>query len=79
MKIGRHRSNMDRKLVLITGVTRGIGHAMVKEFVRGTYRPRWRRTRQRIEQLRKEHPDPHDFYMVDVASDEEVNPGSASW
>ncbi len=64
---------MTGKLVLITGVTRGLGRAMVDEFSRlGHTVVGCGRTRQLIDEIRARHPSPHDFYMVDVASDEAV-------
>jgi NAD(P)-dependent dehydrogenase (short-subunit alcohol dehydrogenase family) len=64
---------MPKKTVLITGVTRGIGRAMAEELARlGHTVLGCGRSKPLIEQLRKRHPAPHDFYMVDVASDDEV-------
>lgn len=64
---------MSAKLVLITGVTRGLGRAMADEFARlGHIVLGCGRSRKAIEQLRKQHATPHDFYVVDVASDTEV-------
>jgi NAD(P)-dependent dehydrogenase (short-subunit alcohol dehydrogenase family) len=63
----------DRLFVLITGATKGLGRAMTDEFVRlGHVVIGCGRSRKAIEQLRKQHGPTHDFYMVDVASDEEV-------
>ena len=64
---------MARRVVLITGVTRGLGRAMVDEFVRlGHTVQGCGRSRDSIEQLRRQVGPPHDFAAVDVASDEEV-------
>ncbi|MGO8931613.1 MAG: SDR family oxidoreductase [Limisphaerales bacterium] len=64
---------MARKIVLITGVTRGLGRAMVDEFVRlGHTVLGCGRSQKRIEQLRRQVGPPHDFSVVDVASDEQV-------
>jgi len=64
---------MPGKTVLITGVTRGMGRAMVDEFARlGHTVLGCGRTKTAIESLRKLHPAPHDFYMVDVSQDHEV-------
>jgi NAD(P)-dependent dehydrogenase (short-subunit alcohol dehydrogenase family) len=64
---------MPRKTVLITGVTRGLGRAICEELAaRGHTVLGCGRTRKQIEQLRRLHPAPHDFYVVDVASDDEV-------
>ena len=64
---------MPHKIVLITGVTRGLGRAMVDEFSRPghTVLGCWR-SQKAIEQLRREAGPPHDFAVVDVASDAEV-------
>jgi NAD(P)-dependent dehydrogenase (short-subunit alcohol dehydrogenase family) len=64
---------MAAKTVLITGVTRGLGRAMVGEFAKlGHTVLGCGRSKKLIDQLRRSFPSPHDFYMVDVASDEEV-------
>jgi NAD(P)-dependent dehydrogenase (short-subunit alcohol dehydrogenase family) len=64
---------MARKIVLITGVTRGLGRAMVDELVRqGHTVLGCGRSQKGIEQLRRQISSPHDFSVVDVASDEEV-------
>ncbi|MBE0540105.1 MAG: SDR family NAD(P)-dependent oxidoreductase [Verrucomicrobia bacterium] len=61
------------KLVLITGVTRGLGRAMAEEFARleHTVLGCGRNVRE-IEKLRRSLGQPHDFYPVDVADDEAV-------
>src|ERR1035438_5435332 len=59
--------------VLITGVTRGLGRAMVDEFVRlGHTVFGCARTKREIEELTHLHPT-HDFQTVNVASHVEVN------
>jgi len=64
---------MAKKIVLITGVTRGLGRAMVDEFVRlGHTVLGCGRSEAVIEQLRRQAGPPHDFATVDVASDDEV-------
>jgi NAD(P)-dependent dehydrogenase (short-subunit alcohol dehydrogenase family) len=61
------------KLILITGVTRGLGRAMVDEFItRGHTVVGCARTGAETKKLRQRYGDPHDFYPVDVASDEAV-------
>jgi NAD(P)-dependent dehydrogenase (short-subunit alcohol dehydrogenase family) len=61
------------RLVLITGATRGLGRAMVDEFVRrGHTVLGCGRSAKVIDRLRKTFGKPHDFYPVDVSSDEEV-------
>jgi NAD(P)-dependent dehydrogenase (short-subunit alcohol dehydrogenase family) len=64
---------MAKKIILITGATRGLGRAMVDEFVRhGHTVLGCARSRQGIEQLGRQIGSPHDFSVVDVASDDEV-------
>lgn len=64
---------MAGKIVLLTGATRGLGRALVPEFVRrGHVVLGCGRSRKEIEQLRRTYEKPHDFYMMDVSSDEEV-------
>src|SRR5262245_12369411 len=63
----------DGKLVLITGVSRGLGRAMVAELARlGHVVAGCGRSRREIEELQKELPPPCDFAVVDVAADDEV-------
>ncbi len=61
------------KLILITGVTRGLGRAMVDEFARlgHTVAGCGRSTRE-IEKLRSVIGAPHEFYAVNVADDDAV-------
>jgi NAD(P)-dependent dehydrogenase (short-subunit alcohol dehydrogenase family) len=64
---------MDKQIVLITGVTRGLGRAMVTEFAgRGHTVLGCGRSQASIEQLRRQVGTPHDFAAVNVACDEEV-------
>jgi len=64
---------MGKRVVLITGLTRGLGRAMVGEFARlGHTVIGCGRSHEEVEALRKRYALPHDFYEVDVASDEEV-------
>jgi NAD(P)-dependent dehydrogenase (short-subunit alcohol dehydrogenase family) len=64
---------MAKKIVLITGVTRGLGRAMADEFVRRGHTVfGCGRSQKGIEQLRRQGGPPHDFAVVDVASDEQV-------
>jgi NAD(P)-dependent dehydrogenase (short-subunit alcohol dehydrogenase family) len=61
------------KIILITGVTRGLGRAMVDEFVRlGHTVLGCGRSKDGIERLRRQVGPPHDFATVDVAFDDEV-------
>jgi len=64
---------MTGKIVVITGVTRGLGRAMVAEFARlGHTVLGCGRSEKGIEALRRQFAPPHDFAVVDVASDEQV-------
>jgi NAD(P)-dependent dehydrogenase (short-subunit alcohol dehydrogenase family) len=64
---------MSERIVLITGVTRGLGRAMVDEFVRqGHTILGCGRSQKGIEQLRRQVGSPHDLSVVDVASDQQV-------
>ncbi|MGO9584743.1 MAG: SDR family oxidoreductase [Limisphaerales bacterium] len=66
----------NQKLVLITGVSRGLGRAMAEEFVRlGHVVLGCGRSEKEIGQLRKQFAAPHDFAVVDVSADEPV----AAW
>lgn len=60
-------------LVLITGVTRGLGRAMVDEFIgRGHTVVGCGRDKSAISELTKQFPTPHSFAALDVSSDAEV-------
>jgi len=64
---------MPQKLVLITGVTRGLGRAMTEEFIRmGHTVLGCGRSKNDIDELRRSFDKPHDFYALDVASADEV-------
>jgi NAD(P)-dependent dehydrogenase (short-subunit alcohol dehydrogenase family) len=59
-----------RRNVVITGVTRGLGYAMAREFARlGHVVIGCGRSKGEIALLRKKFPAPHDFHMVDVTQD----------
>ena len=61
------------KKILLTGVTRGLGHAMAAEFIRTGHTVfGCGRTSLAIEKLRGEFAKPNQFDLVDVASDEQV-------
>jgi NAD(P)-dependent dehydrogenase (short-subunit alcohol dehydrogenase family) len=59
--------------IVITGVTRGLGFAMLEEFVeRGHIVAGCGRSEAAIEKLRLAFPTPHRFSTVDVADDKQV-------
>ncbi|MDW8309092.1 MAG: SDR family oxidoreductase [Verrucomicrobiales bacterium] len=61
------------KTILITGATRGLGRAMVEEFVRlGHTVVGCGRDAAAVERLRRDFGQPHNFRVVDVASDAQV-------
>jgi len=63
----------ENKLVVITGVTRGLGRAMAEEFIRlGHVVLGCGRSQKEIRLLNDRFGAPHDFYAVDVASDDAV-------
>lgn len=67
---------MAGRIILITGVTRGLGRAMVAEFARLRHTVfGCGRSEREIVQLRAEFSALHDFRVMDVASDQAV----ASW
>ena len=64
---------MPVRIVVITGVTRGLGRAMVEEFARlGHVVLGCGRTKKAIDQLHQRFGPPNDFYQVDITSDDEV-------
>jgi NAD(P)-dependent dehydrogenase (short-subunit alcohol dehydrogenase family) len=61
------------RIVVVTGATRGLGRAMVEEFVReGHTVIGCGRSEQDVKELRKKYGKPHDFYVVNVASEDDV-------
>ena len=66
----------NQKIVLITGVSRGLGRAMAEEFIRlGHNVLGCGRSEKEIAQLRQQFHAPNDFAVVDVADDAQV----AAW
>src|SRR6266851_3267455 len=64
---------MGGKLVLITGVTRGLGRAMAEEFIRlGHVVLGCGRSEKDLGELRRRFGKKHEFDRVDVASDKQV-------
>ena len=67
---------MDSRVIVITGVTRGLGRAMANEFMaRGHRVAGCGRSATAVNELRKASPAQNHFSVVDVASDEQV----AAW
>ena len=61
------------RLILITGVTRGLGQAMAEKFIAlGHTVLGCGRSKNAIEKLQHTHSKPHDFDAVDVADDSQV-------
>jgi NAD(P)-dependent dehydrogenase (short-subunit alcohol dehydrogenase family) len=61
------------KIVLITGVTRGLGRAMAEEFMRqGLVVLGCGRSPENVSALSSSSGSPHDFAVVNIASDDEV-------
>jgi len=61
------------QLIVITGVTRGLGRAMAEEFIQlGHTVLGCGRSRDALETLRRRFPAPHDFAQLDVAADAQV-------
>lgn len=61
------------KVIVITGVTRGLGRAMAEEFARlGHVVLGCGRSQREIRGLNEKFGQPHDFYAVDVALDDAV-------
>jgi NAD(P)-dependent dehydrogenase (short-subunit alcohol dehydrogenase family) len=59
--------------IVITGVTRGLGRALTEEFIRGGHTViGCGRSGPEIFDLRMNHPEPHDFSVVDVSLDNKV-------
>lgn len=64
------RRMSQNKLVVITGCSRGLGRAMVDEFIRqGWTVAGCARTAETVAKLRAAHPAPHFFSVCDVADD----------
>lgn len=66
-------NNSVKKIVVITGVTRGLGRAMVEPFIQAGWNlAGCGRSVGKIEELRARYGAPHLFSVVDVAEDEQV-------
>ena len=72
------KADSPKRKIVITGSTRGLGQALAREFGRlGHMVIGCGRSKGEIEKLRKEFGAPHDFEVVDVASDTEVKSWAA--
>jgi NAD(P)-dependent dehydrogenase (short-subunit alcohol dehydrogenase family) len=61
------------KVIVVTGVTHGLGRAMVEEFARlGHTVLGCGRSQKGMDALKEKLGQPHDFYSVDVSADEAV-------
>jgi NAD(P)-dependent dehydrogenase (short-subunit alcohol dehydrogenase family) len=66
------------RLIVLTGVTRGLGRAMAEKFIElGHTVSGCGRSREGIELMRRTYGHPHDFAMVDVAQESQVEPWAA--
>ena len=64
---------MPAKVIVVTGVTTGLGRAMAEEFARlGHTVLGCGRSQKRIDGLKEKFGKPHDFYAVDVSLDDAV-------
>jgi NAD(P)-dependent dehydrogenase (short-subunit alcohol dehydrogenase family) len=71
-------ARQQHKLIVLTGATRGLGLAMVEKFVElGHTVCGCGRSREGIETLRRRFGPPHDFAVVDVANESQVEPWAA--
>lgn len=66
-------ADKEKKLILITGCTKGLGEAMAEAFVaRGHTLVGCGRSKTTLSKLRNKFPDPHEFDVVNVADDGKV-------
>jgi NAD(P)-dependent dehydrogenase (short-subunit alcohol dehydrogenase family) len=66
------------KTIVVTGATRGLGLAMVEKFIElGHTVLGSGRSREAIEMLRHKYQGAHDFAMVDIARESQVEPWAA--
>lgn len=62
------------KIIVITGVTRGLGRAMAEEFIRlGHTMMGCGRSQTEVSRMNKEYRPTHAFEVVDVTSDDQVS------
>lgn len=61
------------KLILVTGVSRGLGYAMTEQFIhRGHTVLGCARSAEAVEKLRQQYGSPHHFSIVDTADEQQV-------
>lgn len=66
-------TSLPARVIVLTGATRGLGRALVEEFARrGHTVLGCGRSADAVQELRAAQGAPHDFAVVDVASDEQV-------
>ncbi len=66
------------KVIVVTGATRGLGLAMVEKFIElGHTVLGCGRSREAVETLRHKYQGAHDFALVDVARESQVEPWAA--
>jgi NAD(P)-dependent dehydrogenase (short-subunit alcohol dehydrogenase family) len=66
------------KTIVVTGATRGLGLAMVEKFIElGHTVLGCGRSREQVEMLRHKYQGAHDFAVVDVARESQVEPWAA--
>jgi len=71
-------SESDRRIIVVTGATRGLGRAMAAGFAaRGHTVLGCGRSADLVEGLRQAHGAPHDFVALDVADDDAVRDWAA--
>src|SRR5712671_3763721 len=71
--------NRDSKLIVLTGVTRGLGRALMEGFIaEGHTVAGCGRNAKAIDELRQMYPAPHRFDTVDVTSDSAVKTWAAA-
>lgn len=62
----------DRRVIVITGCTRGLGRALVDEFIAAGHTVVGCGRGAQVMELRFEHGEPHDFSVVDVSQETKV-------
>jgi NAD(P)-dependent dehydrogenase (short-subunit alcohol dehydrogenase family) len=62
----------NRRIIVITGCTRGLGRALVDEFIAAGHTVVGCGRGAQVMELRMEHGEPHDFSVVDVSQESKV-------